>query len=61
MISSPCKDCPNRHLPKDKCLSNCEILQTIQELQLSVRQENGGCGIDYAEEGRYIINRREVA
>jgi len=33
MISSPCKNCGKRHLPKDMCMRDCEKIKTIQRLQ----------------------------
>ena len=40
MISSPCKDCPKKNLPKDECLKTCEMIQNIQGMQLSRRESN---------------------
>ena len=55
MISSPCKNCSRKHLPKDDCAKDCEILQAIQLLQLSVEQEFISSGIDDTEEYSYIL------
>jgi len=50
MICSPCKDCPRKHLPKDKCIKECKLLGAIQEMDSSSEKLNEGCGIDYTEE-----------
>jgi len=50
MICSPCKDCPRKNLPKDKCVKKCKLLEAIQEMNSSSGKLNDGCGIDYAEE-----------
>jgi len=55
MICSPCKDCPREYLPKEKCVKECELLKAIQEMDLSTKELNEGCGIDYTEEYGYII------
>jgi len=57
MIYSPCKDCPRRHLPKDKCIKNCKLLKKIQEADLSCVKCNEGRGIDYSEEYSYNISQ----
>jgi hypothetical protein len=53
MIASPCKNCPRENLPKEKCIRNCQILKTIQEMNSSDDKLNEGCGIDYNEEYGY--------
>jgi hypothetical protein len=55
MICSPCKDCPRKNLPKEKCVKDCQILKTIQEINSSSEELNDGCGIDYSEEYGYNI------
>ena len=50
MICSPCKFCPKKNLPKDKCVKDCPILIAIQEMDSSSENINEGCGIDYSEE-----------
>jgi hypothetical protein len=50
MISSPCKDCPRKDLPKDKCISGCGLLREIQEVNSSMDRWNEGCGVDFTEE-----------
>ncbi len=47
MIGSPCKDCPNKDLPKDKCINGCKKLKKIQKIDISIEKWNEGCGIDY--------------
>ena len=49
MISSPCKDCPKKNLPKDKCIKGCKLLKKMQEMDSSIDKWNKGCGIDYTE------------
>jgi hypothetical protein len=50
MICSPCKDCPRKNLPNEKCVRDCQILRAIQEMDPSLDKLNEGCGIDYTEE-----------
>ncbi|MBT8342713.1 MAG: hypothetical protein HKP58_00180 [Desulfatitalea sp.] len=33
MISSPCKSCQKRYLPKDLCLEKCDKIRGVQALQ----------------------------
>ena len=33
MISSPCRNCDKRHMPKDMCMRGCENIAMIQRLQ----------------------------
>ncbi len=55
MISSPCKTCDRSHQSKEDCYKNCEVLQTIQEIQLSVKEVSIALGIDPSEENRFTI------
>jgi hypothetical protein len=55
MISSPCKNCHRKNLPKEDCMKDCQILQAIQDIQLSVEKSIVSSGIDYTEENRYTI------
>lgn len=57
MISSPCLNCENKHLPKDRCLANCKILGKVQDFQVSVRAVGASPGIDYSEEDRYAVHQ----
>ncbi len=55
MISSPCKDCHKKNLPKDECLKSCQMLQDIQGMQLSRRESNVYTAVDFTEESRFQI------
>jgi len=55
MISSPCKNCPRKDLPKEDCAKNCKLLKAIQDIHVSAEKWNVGSGIDYTEEYRYTI------
>jgi len=55
MISSPCKNCSRKNLPKDDCVKDCELLQAIQHTQLSAEQDCMSSGIDYTKEYSCII------
>ena len=55
MISSPCKNCPRKHLPKEECAKNCKLLKEIQDINLSTEKWNDGSGIDYTEEYSYTL------
>ena len=56
MICSPCKDCPRKNLPKDKCVKECKLLEAIQKMDSPSGKLNEGCGIDYTEEYGYHIS-----
>lgn len=43
MIASPCRDCDNRHLPKDLCIRNCAKISAVQQLQHSRRTPPYAC------------------
>lgn len=55
MISSPCKNCHRKYLPKDECSKKCELLHAIQDIQVTARKSSSLTGIDYSEESRYSI------
>ena len=55
MISSPCKNCSRKNLPKDNCIKDCKLLQAIQDIQISAKISFDSSGIDYTEENRYTI------
>ena len=55
MISSPCKNCPRKDLPKEDCAKNCKLLKAIQDIQVSNERWNVGSGIDYTEEYSYSL------
>jgi len=50
MISSPCKNCPRKDLPKEDCAKNCKLLKAVQDIHVSAEKWNVGRGIDYTEE-----------
>ena len=56
MIYSPCKDCPRKYLPKDKCIKECKLIKKIQEADLSFVKCDERRGIDYTEEYGYHIS-----
>jgi len=63
MILSPCRNCPKRNQPKDKCAKNCALIQKLQDIQVSFKQKvetDISPAIDYAEEGRFSINTRQA-
>lgn len=55
MISSPCKTCPKKDLPKEDCLKDCQLLKAIQDVQMSSEGRYSSIGIDYTEDTRYTI------
>jgi len=55
MISSPCKNCPRKDLPKENCSKDCKLLQMIQDIQISSEKISFSMGIDYTEEYGYTI------
>jgi hypothetical protein len=55
MISSPCKNCPRKNLPKEDCAKNCKLLKAIQDIHVSTEKWNVGSGIDYTEEYSYTL------
>jgi ribosomal protein S26 len=62
MISSPCKNCSKRNLPKEKCVKECKLLQAIQDMELTTEKLNDGSSIDYTEEYSYNFSlRRSMA
>ncbi|MFC1828832.1 hypothetical protein ACFL0O_04385 [Thermodesulfobacteriota bacterium] len=56
MISSPCKNCPRRSLPKEACAKDCQLLQAVQDKQLKSGNNSFLSGIDYTEESRYSLS-----
>ena len=46
MISSPCKDCQKKNLPKDECLKDCLLIQGIQGMQLARKESNVYTAVD---------------
>jgi hypothetical protein len=55
MISSPCKNCSRRNLPKEKCFKECQLLQSVQDMELTAEKLNDGSGIDFTEEYSFNI------
>ena len=55
MISSPCRDCENKYLPKDECLETCHKLEEIRRLQFSRREISICQAVDYADDNRFLI------
>ena len=55
MISSPCKNCPKRDLPKKDCAKDCELLNAIQDLQMAAEESGVSSRLDYTEGIRYDI------
>lgn len=54
MISSPCKDCPNVHHPKDECSKRCPLIQAIQDFA-SGNANLISTAIDYSEDVRFSL------
>jgi hypothetical protein len=53
MISSPCKACDKKNLPKDQCIDTCQLIQRLQGMHLSPRDGDvGTASFDHTEEGR---------
>ena len=60
MIYSPSADCINKNKPKETCVKDCEILEAIQLYQVSFDKSYAVHAIDYAEEGRFFLNSRDI-
>jgi len=54
MISSPCKTCEKRYLPKDLCADTCERLKKVQNLNRSMADEPYKA-VDCTDGNRYGI------
>ncbi len=54
MISSPCKNCTRKNLSKENCIKDCNLLNLIQNSELS-KNFHDGSAIDYTEEYNYNI------
>lgn len=54
MIASPCKTCPNRHMPKDECLLDCEKIQKLQLRYLNMPSPIYSA-VDSADSGRFHL------
>jgi hypothetical protein len=56
MIASPCKTCSRRDQPKENCIKDCELLQALQNIQQTSKEDTLVPGIDYAEAGRFTFS-----
>jgi hypothetical protein len=56
MICSPCKTCHRHDQPKEDCYKDCALLQAIQNIQLSAKEDLLESGADYSEENRIAID-----
>jgi hypothetical protein len=55
MISSPCKNCPKRDLPKKDCAKNCKLLNAVQDLQMVAEESCVSSRQDYTESVSYAL------
>ena len=55
MISSPCKNCHRHDQPKEDCYKDCPLLQAIQSIQISTKEDLQESGVDCTEENRLAI------
>lgn len=56
MISSPCRNCRNKDVPKDKCAKDCRLLIEVQQLHASVEESRLVYAIDVLEEYAITID-----
>jgi hypothetical protein len=49
--------CPRVNLPKEDCYKDCELLQTIQNIELSKIGGPVETGPDYSENSQFTVNR----
>jgi hypothetical protein len=56
MISSPCKICSQKDQDKDTCYKVCGRLQSLQNMQLLLKEIPSAPGIDCSEESRFDIS-----
>jgi len=59
MICSPCRECENKHKPKDDCVDSCNRLREIRRIQFSSREFSICHAIDYADDDRFLIGYAE--
>lgn len=52
MISSPCRNCSKKNMPKDICSKDCKKIQDIQEFQVSSKEEVNSYILDYNDGNR---------
>ena len=55
MISSPCRECPKRNLPKNLCLRTCKLVQRMQDIQLTGRQNDVRTALDFTERSHFRL------
>jgi hypothetical protein len=55
VISSPCKACLNKNLPKDVCLKTCQLIRNIQTMQLSRSVDHVGTAVDFSEATHFQV------
>jgi hypothetical protein len=55
MISSPCKNCPKRDLPKKECAKDCQLLNAVQDLQMAAEEGCVSSRVDYTEDIQYSV------
>ena len=53
MISSPCKNCSKKNLPKKECMKDCQLLLETQNILLTAKRTCFSTGIDSTEEYRF--------
>jgi len=56
MISSPCRNCPKKNQPKDKCMQECKKLNAVQCMMVSMNESGILPGINYDDEDRFTIS-----
>lgn len=56
MISSPCKNCHRHHQPKEDCYKDCALLQAIQTIQISTKEDLQESGVDNTKENKLAID-----
>lgn len=60
MISSPCVKCFKKNQSKEICAKDCKILQAVQDHLVSIEELSILPAIDYADEGRFVLNSKEI-
>lgn len=56
MIASPCKNCSKRNEPKENCIKDCALLQAVQDIQYTSKEDFGISGVDYTAIGRFTFD-----
>ncbi len=57
MVTSPCRECPKKVLPKDVCMATCKIINQFQEAHVG-KNSMGIMSIDVFEEHPFTIRDR---